>query len=72
MTHLTQSLSFITDYTYRFTTWVHELIEEYKKARAVTETINELSKLTDAELRDIGITRGEIHDVAIQTHYGER
>lgn len=28
------------------------------------KTYNELSALTDYELRDIGICRGEIHDIA--------
>jgi uncharacterized protein YjiS (DUF1127 family) len=71
MTHLTQSLSFVTDYTYRITTWFEELIVEYKKARNVAETINELNRLSDAELRDIGISRGEIYDVARKAYLGE-
>ena len=31
---------------------------------AVRATINELSKLTNAELNDIGISRGEIYHIA--------
>ena len=30
----------------------------------VRETIKELSQLSDAELRDLGIGRGEIYDIA--------
>lgn len=71
MTHLTQSLSYVSEYVYRFTNFVEEFIEEYKKARKVSETINELSALSDAELRDIGISRGEIYDIARTTYFGE-
>lgn len=71
MTHLTQSLSFVSDYVYRFSTWVENLIEEIRKLRKVSETIEELSKLSDAELRDIGISRGEIYDIARSTYFGE-
>jgi uncharacterized protein YjiS (DUF1127 family) len=31
---------------------------------AYNKTYNELQALTDFELRDIGISRGEIHDIA--------
>ena len=30
------------------------------------QTYNELSALTDKDLRDIGLTRGDIHTVAVQ------
>lgn len=72
MTHLTQSLSFITDYTYRLTSWFEEFVAEYKKARDTANTINELNRLTDKELKDIGLSRGDIYDIAHRTHYGER
>ena len=35
---------------------------------AVNETINELNKLTNHELHDIGISRGEIRSIAIHSH----
>jgi uncharacterized protein YjiS (DUF1127 family) len=72
MTHLTQSFSLLADVPSRIASFFEELIVEYKKARAASETIKALSKLSNAELRDIGITRGEIHDIAIKTHYGDR
>ena len=40
------------------------LMVEHAKAKA---TIEELSKLTDRELTDIGISRGEIRSVAYDT-----
>lgn len=72
MTHLTQSLSFISEYTYSIVKWIEEFSQEYKKARDTSSTIKELSVLSDKQLRDIGLTRGEIYDVAHRTHYGDR
>lgn len=43
--------------------------EEMLKHRAYRETYNSLSKLSDAELNDIGLSRGEIHYVAMKTCY---
>jgi uncharacterized protein YjiS (DUF1127 family) len=71
MTHLTQSLSFLSEYAYRINVWFDDLVTEYKKARAFSETVNELSRLSDSELRDIGINRGEIYDIARSTYYRE-
>lgn len=34
-------------------------------SRRVNETIKELSRLTDKELKDIGISRGDIYSVAV-------
>jgi uncharacterized protein YjiS (DUF1127 family) len=43
-----------------------KLINSYQIAKAVKETENELRKLTDAELNDIGISRGDIYSIARQ------
>lgn len=40
------------------------LADSFKRYRAARRTMNELSKLTDRELRDIGISRHEIRAVA--------
>lgn len=69
MTHLTQSFSLLADVPSMITGFFEKLGAEYKKARAASETIKELNKLTDKELKDIGITRGDIHDIAFKTHY---
>lgn len=45
---------------------VVDLEKLHEKRKAIRETIKELSKLSDAELRDIGIARGEIWDIAHQ------
>ena len=31
--------------------------------------MTELHKLSDAELKDIGINRGDIHDIAMNAYY---
>lgn len=36
----------------------------YARHHAFTQTVKELSQLTDAELNDIGVARGDIHDIA--------
>ncbi len=43
-----------------------KLINDYYVARAVKETEKELRKLTDKELNDIGINRGDIYAIARQ------
>ena len=43
-----------------------KLINDYQKAKAIKETENELRKLTDKELNDIGISRGDIYLIARQ------
>ena len=72
MTHLTQSPFLLTYVPSRIAAFFKEIIAEYKKARSVSKTIKELNKLTNSELRDIGLTRGEIHDVAFKTHYEDK
>ena len=46
---------------------LQERLAEERRAR---QTINELSKLTDYQLRDMGINRGMIASVARGEHYG--
>jgi uncharacterized protein YjiS (DUF1127 family) len=40
------------------------LFKSLKTVSMYRKTYNELSALSDYELRDIGISRGEIHDIA--------
>jgi uncharacterized protein YjiS (DUF1127 family) len=40
--------------------------------RAYRETVSELSRLTDTELRDIGLHRGDIHSIALEKHFDNR
>ena len=43
-----------------------KLINNYQMAKAIRQTENELRKLTDKELNDIGIARGDIYSIARQ------
>jgi uncharacterized protein YjiS (DUF1127 family) len=40
------------------------LIRSYRNWRRYRDTVNELSRLSNRELSDMGITRAEIHAVA--------
>lgn len=47
-----------------------ELVKQYMlQKRVYRETYNELSKLSDAELKDIGIVRGNIHEIAMNAYF---
>ena len=43
---------------------IEEARECMRQHKAAKETIKELNRLSDKELQDIGITRGEIHSIA--------
>ena len=45
-------------------TWFQDLARQYKQYKQVRATIVELSKLSDRELNDIGISRGDIWAIA--------
>ena len=45
-------------------TWFKKLAADMEQARRTKDTIKELSKLTDRELNDIGLARGDIWAVA--------
>lgn len=47
-----------------------KIIKSYYQYRIYKNTVNELSNLSDRALYDIGLTRGEIYDLANQTAYG--
>ena len=50
-----------------------DLVREARRKAAqraqYKNTVKELSKLSDYELRDIGISRGMIHSIAMEAHY---
>ena len=46
--------------------------KEMMKHKAYRETYNELSKLSNKELADIGIARGEIHSIAMEAYFDNR
>jgi uncharacterized protein YjiS (DUF1127 family) len=52
--------------------WLTNYTRKYAQQRAYRLTVKELSNLTDKELRDIGLTRGDIHSIAMETYYDNR
>ena len=44
--------------------WFKRQVTAYNEWKATRSTINELNKLTDRELNDIGIARGDIYAIA--------
>lgn len=51
-----------------FTNWLKKLVVKTQAAQARKATIKELSRLTNHDLNDIGISRGEIRHLADE-HY---
>ena len=65
----------MTHYVIEASSWIQDAIEGYKDLRrsmrlraekkaAYNRTVKELSRLTDFELSDIGICRGDIRNIA--------
>lgn len=52
--------------THTIRSFLTKLINDYREAKAIRQTENELRKLTDKELNDIGIARGDIYSIARQ------
>ena len=48
---------------------LRDIKRSYDQARAISNTIKELSKLSDAELRDIGLSRGDIYSIAHEGYF---
>ena len=44
--------------------WFKRQVTAYNEWKAIQSTVNELNKLTDYELHDIGISRGDIQAIA--------
>jgi len=53
----------------RATSMVFQSMYKHKIYR---ETYNSLSKLTDKELKDIGIARGDIHSISMEAFFDNR
>lgn len=48
--------------------WFKKLSAEMKRRRNIKNTINQLSRLSDYDLNDIGISRGDIRYVAHKSY----
>ena len=49
--------------------WFKKLNAKLSHQSKVRATIKELNRLSNAELRDIGITRGDIYAIANESHF---
>lgn len=52
--------------TQTLSSFLRKIINSYQMAKAIRQTEDELRKLTDKELNDIGIARGDIYSIARQ------
>ncbi len=50
--------------TYTIVTYVTDILLSFHKARQTRETVRQLSRLTDRELNDIGLSRGDVLHLA--------
>lgn len=48
------------------------ILRSFERYRVMRKTYNELSKLSDAELSDIGISRSSIRSIAMEQYYDDR
>ena len=51
---------------------VKSLLRSFKKNREMNNTYRELNRLSDSELRDIGIHRSNIRAIAMEQYYDNR
>lgn len=71
MTQLVMTLAetlHISEAVYAVTKRVTAFFENLERSRQINATINELSKLSDIELADIGISRGMIRSIAMESY----
>lgn len=66
MTHLTLTLSnYLQSPIEGLLATIKSFVEAFKREQKIRATISELSQLSDGELRDIGISRGDIYSIAL-------
>ena len=47
------------------------IADRFAKYQTYRETMNELGSLTDRDLADLGLSRGDMHRVAVEAAYGK-
>ena len=68
VTHITDQRGSLVE---RLNATFSRLSEAHARRKIYRRTVNELAVLTDRELADLGIARGEIRAIARQAAYGE-
>lgn len=64
--------SYSTKSFHRISKFTHDVMVSYTQARNAHNTIKQLNRLSNKELRDIGLSRGEIFHVAHELEYKPR
>lgn len=54
----------------RLASYVAELDAAFARYKVFSRTLNELNSLSDRELNDIGLGRGDLKDIARKTAFG--
>jgi len=62
MAHVLAAVRFL-DFSF-LSVYIYKLVRYFEERKTYRETYNQLSKLTDKELADIGLHRGLIHSVS--------
>lgn len=68
MTHYVLTAANWLDFS-GLTNRIRDIKKSYNQHKAFKETVHELSKLSDSELRDIGLSRCDIYSIAMEKHY---
>jgi len=71
MAYATNTTSAPLSLTARFAEIRDQAKEAYRAWRVYRATFNELSALSDRDLTDLGIGRGEIRAIAMEAAYGQ-
>jgi len=70
MAHVLAAVRFL-DFSF-LSAYIYKVVRYFEDRKTYRETYNQLSKLTDKELSDIGLHRGLIHSVAIGAYSPDR
>ena len=70
MAHVLAAVRFL-DFSF-LSAYIYKVVRCFEDRKTYRETYNQLSKLTDKELSDIGLHRGLIHSVSIGKYSPDR
>jgi uncharacterized protein YjiS (DUF1127 family) len=70
MAHVLAAVRFL-DFSF-LSAYIYKMVRYFEDRKTYRETYNQLSKLTDKELSDIGLHRGLIHSVSIGEYSPDR
>jgi uncharacterized protein YjiS (DUF1127 family) len=70
MAHVLAAVRFL-DFSF-LSAYIYKVVRYFEDRKTYRETYNQLSKLTDKELSDIGLHRGLIHSVSIGKYSPDR